>query len=431
MKNILKKSKTVNSASSATPSFYISIENDLLCLIRIVRKALFTINFILHLVIGWALSFFNVFGFRPFFTVGISIPFLVFYRIRFNRILVIHIVMASVVVISCIVNEMGVKALLTGLRIPIVSFVMFVVVDNFYHLKNIAWIKYEKIVYFYLVVLQLCVIVIQILLYDKLSSIGAVGVAFADMRSGTFYIKADTAVCIYMLFVILFNLFEKSFLNTKKLFVIFIAVVNILLTESKVLQLTTLGIFGYFLLIRANMKNKFIFLSLLFLMFIVFSNTSYYGILKWQIQKGFNQMIFNSNEDYDAFLSGGYARDAAVLYFLNQPLKVFGDGPTKHTDPLNREMTLGLKGEFLAAYGETGIIGLLVSILGLFIITSYYVKRIETKILIFLVFFALGITTFIYNNALVMFIIYLHLGFYQKFIANDKISLNIKNPINA
>ena len=100
--------------------------------------------------------------------------------------------------------------------------------------------------------------------------------------------------------------------------------------------------------------------------FIILAQTKIFTEIKEQMALVYVQATFQEEGNMEAFKSGEYSRNAAILYYLNQPLKWFGDGPGKYFDVAEREYVLGNRGQAFSFYAEVGIIGLIISYLILF-----------------------------------------------------------------
>jgi hypothetical protein len=81
----------------------------------------------------------------------------------------------------------------------------------------------------------------------------------------------------------------------------------------------------------------------------------------------------------DAFLSGNYARGAAVAYYINRGLSWFGDGPSKYYNVFTRRRIVGNTGHIFTFYSEVGLVGWLSSVL-IFFLIAFPVRRGVLKI---------------------------------------------------
>jgi hypothetical protein len=130
--------------------------------------------------------------------------------------------------------------------------------------------------------------------------------------------------------------------------------------------LTTLIIIAYYYLKGFSIKKITYVLLFGILGLFIFSQTKFFNEVREQIKLAYVQATFRESGSMEAFKTGAYSRNAAILYYLNQPLKWFGDGPGAYFDVTNREYVLGNRGQVFSFYAEIGIIGLIISYLILF-----------------------------------------------------------------
>jgi hypothetical protein len=111
----------------------------------------------------------------------------------------------------------------------------------------------------------------------------------------------------------------------------------------------------------------------------------------------------DAQEAEDAFLSGNYSRGAALLYYLDQPMKIIGDGPSRYYSPVTREYVLGNTGQLLTFYSEVGMAGLLAGYIVLFVLASRH-NGISSvyKAFLFFVVSIITITTGVMNDSSIM-----------------------------
>jgi hypothetical protein len=109
------------------------------------------------------------------------------------------------------------------------------------------------------------------------------------------------------------------------------------------------------------------------------------------------------SQDESVFLQGGYSRGAAILFYLSQPLKLIGDGPSRYYDPSTREYSLGNTGQIFTRYSEIGLVGLITSFWILYKIgKSVSFASTSMRIGTFLVICALTLTSSVMSDASIM-----------------------------
>ncbi len=141
---------------------------------------------------------------------------------------------------------------------------------------------------------------------------------------------------------------------------------TLLLSYSIVSHLTVFALWTYYFIRGANLK-KFMLVGV-FGGFVV-GTLLYLGYgttFNEYVRPSFRKLTLQDAGRIDLFLEGGYSRVAAVYYYLDAPLKLLGDGPSRYFNPATKEFVLGNKGHIFTFYSEVGIIGLLFSYLILF-----------------------------------------------------------------
>ncbi len=268
--------------------------------------------------------------------------------------------LALIVVTSGIVNKSSITDILIFFRYIIIPYAMYYLVSLYINHNNvIKVIKYSII----LAMLQLPVVIIQRLFYDQLIPFSAVPISATDFMFGTFLVKDDPALSMFLIGVILFLLLDRrnNYFIKRKHFIAAWLTITVLLSNAIITHFILIGIWGYYLLIRLSAKTI---LHVGVAGLIVMSVFFYSGYLQdWirTLQGVSSPELLYMEGSEEKFLEGGYARGAAVLYYLNQPLKLLGDGPTKYYSPATGEFLLGNKGQLFVFYSEIGLFGLLVS----------------------------------------------------------------------
>jgi len=224
--------------------------------------------------------------------------------------------------------------------------------------------------------IQFPVVLLQRLFSDFIINYSRVEISYWDVTFGTFFIKDDPAMTIFLIGIVLILLFDKSKVVKHRTVIVIVLISTIFLSGSKILQLTTIIIIGVYVLLEFSIK-KVIYISLaaIFMLF-AFSNTRIFQERKEEITRAFIQASFQDPGDLEAFKSGEYNRTAAVLYYINQPIKWFGDGPGKYFDVKTRERVLGNTGHVFTIYSEAGLIGLLLSYMILYQMTRICTNKL-------------------------------------------------------
>ena len=122
----------------------------------------------------------------------------------------------------------------------------------------------------------------------------------------------------------------------------------------------------------------------------------------------FNTNIKVGEFQQESFLSGNYGRGAAVAYYFNQPIKWFGDGPSRYYNVFSNTKTLGNTGHLFTFYSEVGLFALITSFL-IFLLIAFPGKGWRNRfswigILSFLAILLLSFTTEVMNDISIILI---------------------------
>jgi hypothetical protein len=149
----------------------------------------------------------------------------------------------------------------------------------------------------------------------------------------------------------------------------------------------------------------------------------FYEFLEWKIADFVQQLSIDSiqNAAGTNFEEGKYERTAAIYFYLTQPLKVLGDGPSAYYDALNREFTLGNTGQVFTLYAEVGIVGLLFGYWIFFEMSRRSSASRKMAIGCFLLMSALTITAFALSDASLLLA-------YNIFLKTNLVSGGTRNP---
>lgn len=324
-----------------------------------VESISFWTAYLLLFLIGGFLAFIGL-PFRPFMAVFIVIPLLTILKINIDKIFLLYVLFLIEILISALINGSGLTKPLLFSRYLIISFTTYLVAYNYMGTsikQNIFKIS------LILGLIQLPIVAFQKLFYDQIMIFSKVNISYWDIGFGTFFVKNDSAMSIFLLGLILVLLFENNINIRYKTIKVYILVAAIFISGSRVLQLTTLIILAYYYLQGFSIK-KIIYLSIVLLFgFIILAQTKIFTEIKEQMALVYVQATFQEEGSMEAFKTGNYSRNAAVLYYLNQPVKWFGDGPGEYYDVTDREYVLGNTGQIFNFYSEVGLIGLVLSYL--------------------------------------------------------------------
>jgi len=294
------------------------------------------------------------------------IPLFFLYKIKVDRVLLAFTALAGIVLISAYLNDSNLREIVLFGRTLIFSYLIYFLASRYLTEKTII-----PVIRFcaFIAVLQLPVVFIQKQIYYRLPVDWTAGIGYHDFGFGTFNIKGDASMTFFLILLTIFILFneKRNYVIPYKWFVAVWLTITVLYTNSEVSKLTILGVWAVFLVYRLNIRRLLI-AGFSLILVVIFTWST--GILKPAMDNLYAGIMRNmtaSSSTEERFLSGNYGRGAALLYYLNQDIKWFGDGPLKYYDPLNRAFTLGNTGHAFTYYAEIGIIGLTTSILVLYL----------------------------------------------------------------
>ncbi len=366
-----------------------------------MSRYVFYITYVLLFLIGGTIAALGIIPFRPFHVSALALLLVLLYGIRLDRVTRLFVFFTLLIIFSGIINGSSLKQIFYFLRFVIVPYSMYYLIRIYINQQNIKKIINLSII---LAMLQLPVVLIQRIFYTQLISLSVIPIEPVDFTTGTFYVKADPALSIFLFGLILFLLFDPkhNYFVRNRMFKAAWFSLTILLSNSMISQLMLFGVWAYYLLRGKKIWAVFsVGLASLALVITLY----YLGATQqwlWQLSYVTRQFSIKEVAEEEIFLMGGYSRGAAILYYLSRPLSLIGDGPSKYYDPLTRTYLLGNKGQIFNFYGEVGLIGLL---LGYAILHAMAYRRgssVRTRWLYFLIAVGLTITSNVQADASVM-----------------------------
>lgn len=314
-------------------------------------------------------------------------------KIRIDKVSIAILIFSMVIIVSGLLNRSTFQEIILFLRHAIYIYLIYFLVTFYITSNNI-----EKIIRLamFIGIIQLPVLLIQRLFYDKLIEYSVISIGETDFMVGTFLVKNDVGLCVFLLNLIIFLLFEinVNYFIKKRLFLSVYFSFCILLTNSKLSYLILCLIWGVYLIKNTSLINIIKVSTCFIVLLLLTLHFEYYENIKYVVSSSWETTTLRTTVAENVFLKGGYSRAAGIQYFLHQPLKIFGDGPTKYTDRYG-EKILGLHGHLLTFYAEIGIIGLLMSYIVFFVIGKQKSsKDSKTYILYFAVISIMTLTAF-------------------------------------
>lgn len=356
------------------------------------------------------------------FVLALSLSVIVVYqKIVKNILLVVIIALFSFITfLSAWINNISLLQFLAFVRIPILVYLIYNLVWTY--LDTNARVKKILRLIFIIAAIQLPIIAIQRFLYPYLPErikIGSISgqLVLTDFGMGTF--SGDTSMAFALIGLVILLLFDpriKGIVNKRWLLAGWLSL-TVLFSNSQLQHFTIALIWLIFFLSQMKVKNiLFGTISLILvsgtIILLSQSELMTFPLLQNSLNKlsSFTQ-IFEGNMDYEKFLSGRHARDEALSYYLNQPVKWIGDGPGTVYDTATGRRTIGGWGQIFTYYAEVGLIGWIMSVLIFFLIAfPFHVTRNSFRIQVswvqVLIFLTINTVTFVkypMGNSAIMF----------------------------
>lgn len=308
----------------------------------------------------------------PYRTAYVSLlPLIImpFYKIKvINNVTKSLLLLLLIILISAALNNTQPAKVLLYLRYVYVPFSMYYLTDIYLNSKNIERVIKACVI---IGIIQFPVVLIQKTFGNILLPYSTSSISLVDFYFGTFPWSSDVSMSFFLILLILYLLFDHTSdrIVNKKMLCVCIYSITILLSGSDILRFILLFIWVIFIIVTVFQRKggkTLLIISFIIVIFAVpflsdkIQNTALVGYYKLS---GFDNV---SDKEFMQFTYGRYSRKAAVLYFLEQPLSFFGDGPSTYVDPINRNNIIGISGQFLTFYAEIGILGLIISYLVLY-----------------------------------------------------------------
>jgi hypothetical protein len=294
---------------------------------------------------------------------------LLFQKRTEKRSLLPYIYLVSVIFISSIINNTNFNlSLLYVLLFVFTPFTIYTFINN-----NIQAFSFKKVLRcaLYVGLLQMPVILLQERFSAVLSALSARKIGVEDVDFGTFFFANDHAVCFFLLTLIIILLFQKTHLNgfQRIAFIMYFAL-TIIFADSNISTLLLGLTFAYYFILNFRYFFMHFLIGALALSTIVI--VPYFSDLVDAKIETISGRIDQSKESFleaeSAVNKGLPKRSDVVLYFENQPFKVWGDGPYSYYDPIKKVFPKFANFSlYLWFYEDIGIMG----IFSVFIIYAY------------------------------------------------------------
>lgn len=363
------------------------------------RRLVFYCIFGFAYLVGGTINHFEP-NFKIVFLSLFCIPFFFTLRRSDFPLFFIAIILAIEFAISAALNNIELVALAQYLRLIYIPMAIKFLVD-----RSASDINSDKFKSGLLAigVIQLPIVLMQKTFYESLSQYSVESITGSDYDFGTFGLSSDFAMSFYLvgLVFLLLNTTSFRYKPSTKIFLSCWLTLTILVANSSI---------SYFIIIviwLVYFRNFFkygreIFISatiaLIALGYFIHSD-NFLNRLPYVLE----QIDFSNADDQMAlFSAGGYSKIGGVAYFLNEPFKLFGDGPLAYYNPVTRQYVLGVTGHLLSFYAEVGFLGLILSYMLCFFILLKPIKSTPLIIIWVACLFILSLSVNILADVSVM-----------------------------
>ena len=338
----------------------------------------FWLSYALAFCIGGLITFFGV-PFRLAYVSFLPLIMIPFLGVKLSKAFTAFIIFFLYIVFSGLANKMSSLNIVLFFRYVITPFSMYFLVTNYLTSRNIKRVLWISIA---VAMIQLPTMLIERAFYTDLVRYSAVSIERVDFDFGTFMINGDPAMTFLLLSVLVFLLFDgdnNQFVK-RKTFKIAWLTATVLLSDSEMSHLILIGIWLYYVSIHANLKKAASVVGASLLVAILIFSTSSWKEMNESVEDTIKQLSFSDVNEADerAFLEGKYSRQAAVLYYLNEPMKLIGDGPSKYYNAIEKENVVGNTGQLFTFYSEIGLLGMLIGY-GTLLIIALDSDRVSTQ----------------------------------------------------
>jgi hypothetical protein len=370
-----------------------------------MSKFIFYTVFTFAFLIGGAIFLMDIFPFRLFYLAPLAFLLLPKYGLKIGNVEKVFFLFLIEIIASAIINGVSLSQILGFLRFIGIPYSMYYLCKNYINGNNI-----QRIIKLCIVVacLQPPLVLLQQTFFDPINSLLPANTRYQheeqmDFSFGSFYISDDPAMSFFLMGLVIFLLFDNAnnqFIKNRLLLAGYFTI-GVLISNSQLSNILALLIWIVFFLRRFKAKDLIKSMIIASAALLLLLSLGLYEFLEWKIADVIQQASIESIQSAagSGFEDGKYERNAAIYFYLTQPLKILGDGPSAYYDALNREFTIGNTGQIFTLYAEVGLLGLL---MGYWIFYEMSRRSSASRNVAWGCFFlmsALTITTFVLSDA--------------------------------
>lgn len=327
------------------------------------------------------------------------IPLVLLYGVEFDAVLVAFTVLTLAISVSAMVSHASLREFIVFMRIPAFGYLMFYLAKSVMSQENTGRILRVSII---ISLIQLPIVLAQNLI------VGGV-----DSDYGTFNVQCDYAMSFFITLSLILVLFRKVEFGGERLRlpIAFWLTLTVFVANSNVSQLIVAMVWGGYLFSKFELRRAAVVTLMGISVTATLLGLNKLGALTESplvaltlLQRAESS---SAGEPFKTYTEGGYDRPGAIRYFLAHPISWFGDGPSKYYDVFTKTYKRGNMGHVYTFYSETGLAGLVSSVVALFAIAftrSWRMELSPVRVLAFASILALAFTSQVMNDIAVMLI---------------------------
>lgn len=327
-------------------------------------------------------------------------------KVTSSKIILISLLYFFLIIGSGLINNTELKKIILYFVFPLVPLGVFLAIDGLIKV-GINVKKLSSFLFKVIILIQLPIILLQKYGYDFLIKFNNSNQSIGDydFMFGSFFIKADHSLGFFLLIYLLAIIFQYRIGGAKQMpwFLIGYICLTILLLESNLTKLLFFIALTYYGVIWANKKIRYSGMIAMFIVGYVMLNLAL-SVPKIQTELDFLKNKYTVIESVKATERGYAKRPQIVISYIQDPLKIIGEGPYDYFNLLTGEFKKAMNfSQLIWTYNDLGIIGVIVIVLLLLLIINYLGLDRESKIILtFIMIFYLFMTNVYYDIGMML-----------------------------
>jgi len=324
-----------------------------------IKRLTFGAVFVIVFLCAGPLTLLNVpFRLSPVALLGL--PLVLRYGIRRDRVLTAYIALTAVILISAFLNGSSAIQVILFMRSLVGSYLIYRLVDIYLRPETLPSVIRWCVV---IGAIQLPVIALERLAYNWLPMTKAGQLRlYVDAGMGTF--RQDAAMAFFLVLLVIFLLFDAPrarVIRHRWLAVVWFSL-TIIIANSDISKISLVMVWAVYFARRLRARTLLVTVAAIALVVGVLIAFGLANRIIEPFTVGVGGALAQSY-DVKSYLTGNYARGAAIKYYLTSDILWFGDGPLRYSDPIHWVLYRGNTGHVFTYYSEVGLFGWLLSVL--------------------------------------------------------------------